>query len=646
MTLYKHGVGFFQRRGTAVGREVHLSFRVDDMNDILKSLTVIDQGVGQVLGIDYATPQSKTEQLAGCSVQLRDAHSLRDLLSGLRGRAITLELQDATQVAGILIGSDEVAEPEEISHTLVSLVAEDTAAVRIYPLEQIKAVLIRDQQAEEDLRFFLSTALSQEDYRQITIRLTPDEHDLLVSYIAPAPTWRVSYRLIAEATDDKRKNGNALVMGWGIFDNQLEEELRDISLSLVAGMPISFTYDLYTPFTPERPHIEEEERVAAAPVHFGGAVMDAMEMMDEKEDVRAMMPMSAAAPMPKRRAKMGKAAIDTSAARESVQTNATGESLGELFQYNIATPVTVGRGQSAMVPIVTADLPYEKAYIYNGRKLPNHPVATLRMRNQTGLTLERGPVTVIENNEYVGEAVLPFTVTDAEMIVPYAVELGVKISEQPYNFREEHRLLLDNGYMKTESWQIVQRDYVINNTTNRPLEILIEHPRHRDHYTRFDTPEPAETTDEFERYLVTVPAGKELTLRVQARKLHTSRERLSGLNHRNIKQYLDKHSLLDKNTQARLKQLLDILAPIGKYDQMVKEIHQERQSIFKAQKQIQGNINALNGKNESENRLRQRYVTQLNDQENRLAQLNQEEKKLKTQIETQRNQATQLIATW
>ena len=46
MTLYKHGVGFFQRRGLIHGREVNLSFRVDEMNDILKSLTVI---VGNIL---------------------------------------------------------------------------------------------------------------------------------------------------------------------------------------------------------------------------------------------------------------------------------------------------------------------------------------------------------------------------------------------------------------------------------------------------------------------------------------------------------------------------------------------------------------------------------------------------------------------
>ena len=85
MTLYKHGVGFFERRAAVSGEEVELSFRVEEMNDILKSLTVIDWSGGQVQGVDYATPQSDDERLAGCSIRLGDGRSLRDLLVRLRG---------------------------------------------------------------------------------------------------------------------------------------------------------------------------------------------------------------------------------------------------------------------------------------------------------------------------------------------------------------------------------------------------------------------------------------------------------------------------------------------------------------------------------------------------------------------------------
>ena len=86
MTLDQHGVGFFERRVQMSGKEVELSSPVEAMNDVLKSLTVIDRGGGHVLGIDYATPKSRKEQLAACAIRLGHDRSLRDLLVGLRGR--------------------------------------------------------------------------------------------------------------------------------------------------------------------------------------------------------------------------------------------------------------------------------------------------------------------------------------------------------------------------------------------------------------------------------------------------------------------------------------------------------------------------------------------------------------------------------
>ena len=108
VTLYKHGVGFFERRGEVDGEKITLSFRLEEMNDLLKSLTVIDEGGGQVLGIDYATPQSREERLAGSSIRLDDDRSLQDLLVGLRGRRVRLLLDQGEALEGTLVGMDEV----------------------------------------------------------------------------------------------------------------------------------------------------------------------------------------------------------------------------------------------------------------------------------------------------------------------------------------------------------------------------------------------------------------------------------------------------------------------------------------------------------------------------------------------------------
>ena len=203
LTLYKHGVGFFQRSAKINTEQVKLLFRAAEMNDILKSLTVIDTGKGKVLGVDYATPQTRDELLEGCSINLDERRSLRDLLTSLRGRRVTLWLKNE-KVRGLMLGMDELPERQAIGTALVSLLLEESSVVSSLELQTISGVELMDEQSANDLRFFLQTALTQEEFRQVTIRLTPGDHDLTVSYIAPAPTWRVSYRLVSSESVPKQ----------------------------------------------------------------------------------------------------------------------------------------------------------------------------------------------------------------------------------------------------------------------------------------------------------------------------------------------------------------------------------------------------------------------------------------------------------
>ena len=622
MTLYKHGVGFFERRAELTGDEVSLSFRVEEMNDILKSLTAIDWGDGQVLGIDYATPQSREERLAGCSVRLSDKRSLRDLLVGLRGRRVSLQLDQGETAVGTLLGLDEVPERQPVGDSLVSLLQDEAEQVQTFSLSRVQSADILDERGAADLRFFLQVAQTQEEYREVTVRLTPGEHDLSVSYIAPAPTWRVSYRLVADPEADG--GPKALLLGWGIFDNRLEEELSEISLSLVAGMPISFVYDLYTPFTPERPFIEEESRVAPGPVDLvAGAAAFADMPTAEPKMMRAMAP---AAPAPQRASRK----MTRKDMADSVSVSASGEAMGELFQYHITTPVSVGRGQSAMVPIVSTTLDYRKELIYNSAKLPAHPIASLRLNNETGLTLERDPATVIEGGDYGGEAVLPFTADSAEFIIPYAVELGVRVREQNGSETQLRGLSIQGAYLLFEEWDIRWHTYQINNTTAKPMTVLIEHPRNA-HYDLFDTLEPAEITEESMRFSVEVGAKTEMTLRVNGRRLRQRREEIQLQSYVNLQRYLQK-GIIDRSTHDLIAQILQLLEKINDHKQRLGEIGAERQKVYEAQTQIQGNMQALSSEGK-EGRVRSQYVDRLEATENSLHVLGQEETKLRKEIE-------------
>jgi hypothetical protein len=635
MTLYKHGVGFFRRRGKVEGESLKLTFRREEMDDLLKSLTVVDHSGGQVRGVDYDTPQTREQKLEGCSVILDGRRSLRDLLAALRGREVRLNVSDGTGIEGTLLGLDE-AEEKPLKRLLVSILQSGGETTAVVGLDRLEGVEIKDTDASEDLRFFLRTAAGRETHRSITIRFNSGSHDLEVSYIAPAPGWRVSYRLVMEEKD-------ALLQGWGIFDNRLEEDLSEISLSLTAGMPISFIYDLYTPHTPKRPVVKEEDRVAAAPLMFAAAAAEALP--PEAEMPAGVAGVGGGAPMmAKRHKKMMRAEmedISLDALSDSIQSTAKGEDLGELFQYKVAVPVTVGRGQSAMVPIINSRLKLQKDLIYNRSKMEGHPAATLRFKNTTGLTLERGPVTVLESSEYVGEAVLPFTADSAEAVISYAIELGVHIREEEKHETQLHGLNIKNQFLVQQIYDIRVTRYRVDNRTSEAKIILLERSLDR-HYETFDTAEPAEKTIDTVRYKMEAEAGKLTHFTVKARRLRLHQQQLRLLTYQNLQNYFE-NKFLDKQTYAGLKELLAALAEVGKLEHVIKQQEQQQAQIYKSQEQIRNKMGVL-AKDGEEGRLRGRYVKQLTGQEEDLAAIDKTISDTRAEIERKNTSIAELIS--
>jgi hypothetical protein len=325
----------------------------------------------------------------------------------------------------------------------------------------------------------------------------------------------------------------------------------------------------------------------------------------------------------------------------SVESAATGQALGELFQYNVQHPVTVGRGQSALVPIVSTTLGFKKDLIYNGAKMPTHPVATLRFDNATGLTLERGPVTVLERGEYVGEAVLPFTPDQAEAVISYAVELGVHVKEEVHTATELQSLNLKAGYLLQNVYNIRQTTYSLDNRTSQSKTVLIEHVQ-RGSYAPFDTPEPDEKTLDSARYKVEAAPRQMPQFVVKERFLQARREELRNLSYKGLQQYFaDK--LLDRAAYNGLKALLDAWAEVSRLEKEIAQQEQRRQQIYEMQGQAQKNMQVL-ASNGEEGRLRGRYVQQLSQSEEELAAIAQKISQIQAQIERKQQEIERMIA--
>ncbi len=678
--LYKHGVGYFERRGPVSGELLRLSFPCQAMDDILKSMVTLDLGAGQVLGVDFETPENRAALIEKGNIHLSDQHSLLDLLRDLRGRPIRCILEEPTnprpaqrnlgrgslpppmppdpasqlspsdpdqpsepeetpgQLEGLVVGVD-YEEEESLRRALLSIYCPETRHIQTVALPMIKQLELLDATAVADLDYFLRAAQSEADRRSATLHLSPGEHDLLVGYIAPAPAWRVSYRMLFEtiqeletAAQDAQAEPSVLLQGWGLFDNQMEEDLEDVELTLVAGMPISFRYRLYEPRTPDRPLIEDDERTVNAPVAF-----------DQLQPMTIGGPLPPGAPQTIVTTGVVDGVVDeenesneteqtffsAAATEKSVATAATGSERGALFAYRVSHPVSVARGQSAMVPILSQRLPCRRELLYNKQKLPAHPVVSLRLTNATGLTLERGPVTVLTDGDYAGEAVVPFTRTDGELIVPFAVELGMTVAERYRSERHIRGISVRGEYLQIQEYDLRHTSYHLTSTLAEPVDVIIEHTL-RDKYELTDTPDPIEQSAGFVRWSVICAPHARTIFAVRERHLLSRRELVKNLKGQQLQAYLQ-NQVLDTATVQALEEVLQRYHQIDELRQHIQAGTNETRGIYQRQGQIRGNLQSL-GREGEEGTLRKRYVDELNQLEDQLLALSTEEQRLKQQI--------------
>jgi hypothetical protein len=86
VVLYKNGVGYFEHLGRVRGsQDVHVDFTSAQLNDVLKSLTVLDLSGGRITGVDYNSEAPLARRLATLRLALGEKPTTAEFLGALRG---------------------------------------------------------------------------------------------------------------------------------------------------------------------------------------------------------------------------------------------------------------------------------------------------------------------------------------------------------------------------------------------------------------------------------------------------------------------------------------------------------------------------------------------------------------------------------
>jgi hypothetical protein len=628
VVLFSSGVGFFEHSGRVHDNaKVELKFSADEINDLLKSMVVQDFDGGQVSTVTYGSKDPITKTLKSFSIDLTDSPSLAQLLSQIRGERVVLESPE--RISGVIVGVEkhkrELSNHDTIESDVLNLLTDE--GLRSVPLESVGRVKLANEQLDAELRKALAVlaAAHSTDKKSVDLNfLGHGDRRVDVGYIQATPIWKTTYRLVLQ--DEKKP----FLQGWAIVENTSEVDWSGVNLSLVSGRPISFTMDLYQPLYVDRPEEQLELYASLRPQVYGqslGGVAGKAFMRKAEAtpaegvggEVDPFGSQEIAFAIPGRAA--GKASyssmpMDRADLARSVRAAAQAGNVGNLFQYAIATPVTLPRQQSAMLPIVNAEVEGRKLSIYNAAVDAKHPLYGLRFKNVTNLYLMQGPITVFDGGVYGGDAKIEDITPGSERLLSYGLDLDTEVaSEQKSRPQELLGVRLAKGLMTVTHKSQRSVEYTVKNSNKQAKTVLIEYPIESG-WTLQSPRQPAEKTRDRCRFAVEARPGEPARLLVSEERIDRQLTAIANADEKAIV-LLSNAKVVGEPVKKALAEIVRRKQQIEQLSAQQSQLEQRIRDIEEDQSRIRQNMAQLDHQTD----IYRNYVKKFGDQESQIEQL-------------------------
>jgi hypothetical protein len=254
--------------------------------------------------------------------------------------------------------------------------------------------------------------------------------------------------------------------------------------------------------------------------------------------------------------------------------------------------------------------------VYNPTWSDERPRFAVWLRNTSGLTLDGGAFTVIDANSFAGEGLLETLQAGERRLLSYALDLATQVStKRDSEQKQVERIVVNRGLLIMHRKALEKITYAIRNRSDQKRILLLEHPV-RANWKLSNTRDPEESSADFYRFRVSVDPDSTQRFVVQEEMPQQSRYQVSSITPEQVSVWVKEKSL-DSDTEKVLRRIAAQKAEISRLQQQLNSLEQEEASIFQDQTRVRENLNRL-GRTPEEARLRQRYIQQMEQQEDRL----------------------------
>jgi hypothetical protein len=636
--LYSSGVGYFQREGTVDGSQrIDLTFPVEDVNDLLKSMVLQDHNNGHISAVSYDSQAPVEKTLQSFAINLTGNPGYGAILTQARGEKVEVTLQQGNaaqpgNVTGTIIGVEKKKESVKDG-------AVETECLNLWCAEGMRAVKLNDvlrvrflnPVLEGELKRALETvALSHDTAKKsVSVMFSGEgKREVSVAYVVENPIWKTSYRLVLP----NKKDAKPSLQGWAVVENATEEDWKDVRMALVSGRPISFRMDLYQPLYVPRPLVEPELFASLRPPTYNANLDRDLALaakpadapaaggfgggrggFDKGKEAKQLEKADALGRLEGRRKageELQKKLSEDMNLGAGIQSAAATGSLGDFFQYTIQHPVSLPRQKAAMLPIVQKEVEADRVSIYNERVQAKHPLLGLKFKNTTGMHLMQGPVTVFEGSSYAGDTRFLDIQPKDERLVSYAIDLGTEVEPKLNNDGGPiTKIIARQGVVYQTNRARESKNYKVVNRSEHDRVVLIEHP-YRPEFALVSKVNPVERARDVYRFEVKVPAGKDASLDVVEERDAVSTVQINNADDNTIRFFLSQKITSEKVKQA-LEHAQQLKAKRSATERDLNQARVELKEITDDQARIRQNLPVLPQTSEAF----KTYVKKLADQE-------------------------------
>ncbi len=639
VVLYKHGMGYIERQGK-VKDNVALSmfFRDEQMKDLLNSFFAVDLNGGKVSSIQYETKDPVSKRLQDILIKVPEQAALSQFLVQLKGAGISAKTSGET-VTGRILGIEpttELVNGQAIGTGYRLVLLTDAGPIRSFDLMSLSEFTLADESLVRDLRRLLDITLDSKYTNRKKLTLTAQgkgERDLRIGYLIEMPIWKCSYRLILDAKDKE----SALIQGWAMAENTTEDDWKDINISFVAGNPLSYVMDVYSPYYVKRPTVPipgiQESAVDWKSTPAAETVMPALapqkkEMRrDEAKAKRQSLYANIAQTMDKDmlREEAGAAVYEAERPMEQAITDSMpsvtdGVKVGELFSYESLGKISVPQGKAALVPILLKQLKGKRVLYYKASFSPE-PTNAFVLRNDTDLTLDAGAVTFFEGSTSLGEGILGHTLPPgSQEVIPYAIDASVDINPQLVSHRQPYfKGKLVDGILNLTRTETLQTTWKIVNRGQEPATLWLNQPKNP-LYELSKPEKPLKEVDNHYRFEVTLTPGETKDFAVVEKRNLTEMVGLTDMDSTAVRFYASE-KYLSPATRTFLAELGELMAKRASIERQLNEWRQQSQRLNEEEQRLRENVYRTNTSIPKEAELRAKWMDSLAKAETKLAEI-------------------------